>query len=220
MALSWLLWLELLLHGGAFICGIITASSVTVTQGEFGGHCPLYASVQYNATGTAFSVSAFSSVSVCYFVSAISIVIAIYCFSLVLYWIYASCLEEVKRGPVWLIISLVISGIFLFFLLLSSCILQVGKDTLCRSIQHESSLKSCLDAQDSKWTPYTGSRFYSNLSSAQSAAWVNFFFWILVIVLLVLQKKKNSDFAPLMTTDQEWSTAESDPIVGNRARQQ
>ncbi|MGH0180187.1 UNVERIFIED_CONTAM: hypothetical protein FKN15_003431 [Acipenser sinensis] len=93
----WLLAGELVLYAACFICGIITAASVTITQGEFGGRCMLYGAASYNATSRELSVSSSSSASLCYFVSAISVLISIYCFSVVLYWIYASCVDEVQR---------------------------------------------------------------------------------------------------------------------------
>ncbi|KAG2468911.1 T179B protein, partial [Polypterus senegalus] len=97
MALPWWFVAELLLYTVTFVCGIITASSVTITQGHFNGRCMLYGSVKFNSTSEEFTVESSQNVSLCYFVSAISIFIAIYCFSIVLYWIYSSCMDEVKR---------------------------------------------------------------------------------------------------------------------------
>lgn len=61
------------------------------SQGNFGGLCMLYGHVNYN--GSLIGVQAASSPSLCYFVSAISIMVAVVCFSLSLYWLYTFCTE-------------------------------------------------------------------------------------------------------------------------------
>lgn len=67
-----------------------------VMQGHFRGQCILYGTVEYNTSGLILENP--SHPSLCYFVSAISVSVAIYCFCLTLYWIYTSCVEEeVKR---------------------------------------------------------------------------------------------------------------------------
>uniref|UniRef100_A0A8C8RQD6 Transmembrane protein 179B n=1 Tax=Pelusios castaneus TaxID=367368 RepID=A0A8C8RQD6_9SAUR len=126
MALSVLQLAELALHGAAFLCGVICASALTVTQGEFGGRCILYGSVIKN--GTALTLSHFSNISLCYFVSAISILIAVYCFSMLLY--------AMGTDRAWLTVNLAVSAVILFFLLVSACILRVGMNSLCSSILH------------------------------------------------------------------------------------
>ncbi|XP_039625041.1 transmembrane protein 179B [Polypterus senegalus] len=219
MALPWWFVAELLLYTVTFVCGIITASSVTITQGHFNGRCMLYGSVKFNSTSEEFTVESSQNVSLCYFVSAISIFIAIYCFSIVLYWIYSSCMDEVKRGKRWLMISLVIGAAALFFLLISGCVLNVGLKTLCDSVLKDPKLKSCQEAEAKKWSnPYQGSQFYTSLHNAEVAAWVNFFLWVTTMVLLVIQKKKGSEFTPLSASDPEWSTSETDPIFHRSTR--
>ncbi|KAG9346449.1 hypothetical protein JZ751_006760 [Albula glossodonta] len=135
MALPWLLVLELGLYAGCFVCGIIAAASVTITQGQFAGKCMLYGTVHSNAS--TLSVQTFSSPSLCYFVSAISVCVAVYCFSITLYWIYTSCVDqEVRRERLWMNVTLVVCGVFLFFLLVTGCILRIGRNRLCESIIH------------------------------------------------------------------------------------
>lgn len=66
------------------------------SQGNFGGRCMLYGQVNYTANLIGIHVS--SSSSLCYFVSAISVMVAVVCFSLCLYWLYSFCMEgEVTR---------------------------------------------------------------------------------------------------------------------------
>lgn len=221
MALSWIERAELLLYTAAFICGIISATSLTVGQGEFGGQCILYGTASYNETGNVFYLSSFSSFSLCYFVSAISVLIALYCFSIVLYWVYANCMDDLKRGSIWLNISLVVSSLVLFFLLVSACILSVGMDTLCDSILKTKQVESCPEAESKLWkAPSDGSRFYANLNSAEASAWANFVFWIIILVLLIIQRRKESSgsstFRPLAASDPEWATGETDAIFGAR----
>ncbi|XP_069501271.1 transmembrane protein 179B [Ambystoma mexicanum] len=226
MALSWPERVELLLYGAAFICGIISAASLTVGQGEFGGQCILYGTASYNETDKVFSISAFSRFSLCYFVSAISVLIALYCFTIVLYWVYASCVDDIKRGSIWLTISLVVSTLVLFFLLVSACILRIGRDTLCESILNTKQVQSCSQAQEKSWkAPSDGSRFYINLHSAETSAWVNMVFWIIILALLVVQHRKESasgtsTFRPLAASDPEWATGETDAIFGTRPQRQ
>ncbi|XP_029470741.1 transmembrane protein 179B [Rhinatrema bivittatum] len=219
MALSWLDRAELLLYGAAFVCGIVSAAALAVAQGEFEGHCILYGEVSYNTTENAFSFSTFSSFSLCYFISVISILIALYCFCILLYWVYVSCIDEVTRGSLWLNISMVISVVILFFLLVCACILRVGMNILCDSITKTKKVQRCPEAETLRWvSPYDGSRFYTNLYSAEAAAWVNLFFWVLVLLLLSVQKKvsgsRPAPFQPLSGSDPEWTTSETDAIIG------
>lgn len=68
------------------------------SQGNFGGRCMLYGLVNYNATASLIGVQSSSSSSLCYFVSAISVMVAVVCFSLSLYWLYTFCIDgEVRR---------------------------------------------------------------------------------------------------------------------------
>ncbi|KAK7176955.1 hypothetical protein R3I93_001024 [Phoxinus phoxinus] len=194
MALPWLLLLELLLYGSCFICGIITAASVTISQGSFDGTCMLYGSVRLN--NSTISVLTHSSPSLCYFVSAISVCVAIFCFSLTLYWVYIACFDgEVKREKLWMNVTLGLSGVFLFFLLVTGCILKIGRDRLCDSVLHAlSTITKCEAAQDEAWlSPISGSQFYSRLHSAEIAVWVNFFCWVIIAGLVLLQRKKGSE---------------------------
>ncbi|XP_056605562.1 transmembrane protein 179B [Triplophysa dalaica] len=195
MALPWLLLLELLLYVGCFICGIVTAASVTITQGSFAGKCMLYGSVHLNSS--TFAVRSSSSPSVCYFVSAISVCVAVFCFSLTLYWIYTSLVDgDVKREKLWLNITLVMCGVFLFFILVTGCILKIGIDKLCYSVQMaESSITRCEEVQNRTWmSPINGKQFYSRLHSAETAVWVNFLFWMIISVLVLVQRKRDSKY--------------------------
>ncbi len=68
----------------------------SLKQGSFDGKCMLYGSVRLNTSSIGVLTS--SSPSLCYFVSAISVCVAVFCFSLTLYWIYMACVDgEVKR---------------------------------------------------------------------------------------------------------------------------
>uniref|UniRef100_UPI00398E9422 transmembrane protein 179B-like n=1 Tax=Pristiophorus japonicus TaxID=55135 RepID=UPI00398E9422 len=210
MALSMLVSLELLVYGAAFICGIVTAALITVSQGEFGSQCILYGTVTWNASGKSLGVAQFGSGSLCGFVNAVSVVIAIYCFCTVFYFIYTTCIEQTSRGLRWLTACLVMASIYLFFLLVSGCLLRVGLNTFCRSILKETEIKSCSDAEKGNWTShYNGSRFYRNYTSAETSTWVNFFFWIVLLSLLIVQRKRADDFKLLTGADPEWSTAVS-----------
>ncbi|XP_068164351.1 transmembrane protein 179B [Antennarius striatus] len=188
-----LLLLELCLYAACFVCGIVTAATTTLVQGNFGGHCMLYGLVSYN--GSAISIQSSSSASLCYFVSAISVLVAVVCFSLSLYWIYVFCIEtQIARERVWMNVMLVLSGVFLFFLLVTGCMLKIGRDTLCKSIVNAvPNITSCEAAESLQWvSPLNGQKFYSNLYKAETSAWVNFFFWIIVALLVFFQKRQSS----------------------------
>ncbi|KAM9501884.1 transmembrane protein 179B [Clarias gariepinus] len=194
MALPRLLLLELALNACCFICGIITAASVTLSQGDFSGKCLLYGSVRLN--GSEIDLSWSSASSLCYFVSAISVCIAVFCFSTSLYWIYTFFVDgEVRRERIWMTLSLGVSGVFLFFLLVTGCILNLGRSKLCESvISTVPNVTSCVEAQSKNWkSPFIGSSFYSKLQNAETAVWVNFFCWIIVAVLVVVQRRWGSD---------------------------
>ncbi|XP_043913007.1 transmembrane protein 179B [Protopterus annectens] len=220
MALSWLMVFEHILYGVCFICGIITSASVTVSQGEFAGQCILYGTVKCNSSVGECTATSFSNVSLCYFVCGVSVFVSLYCFAVVLHRIYTIFIGETTRESVWMNFYFACCGIFVFFLLICSCILQVGFDKLCTSILENKEIKSCSDAQQKSWaTPYKGSLFYTNIYSAKSADWVNFFLWIVILGLLIVQKRKESEFRPLSASDPEWSTAENEPIVSSKSRQ-
>nr|XP_047912392.1 transmembrane protein 179B isoform X2 [Anser cygnoides] len=160
VSVPWLLGLAL--HGAVFLCGIVCASALTVAQGEFGGQCLLYGAVSWN--GTALVPRSFSRVSLCYFVSAVSVVVALCCFAVLL---YSCCADEPHRSRACRTFTLVVATVILLFLLVSACILRAGMDVLCASIVHAKQLASCQEAEHKPWVSYSPSRFYSNLYSAQ-----------------------------------------------------
>uniref|UniRef100_A0A3B1IGB2 Transmembrane protein 179Ba n=2 Tax=Astyanax mexicanus TaxID=7994 RepID=A0A3B1IGB2_ASTMX len=195
MALPRLMLVELALYACCFVCGIITAASLTISQGDFTGMCMLYGAVRLNSSE--YIVSWSSSPSLCYFVSAISVCVAIFCFSCVLYWVYTSCVEgEIKRERIWMSLSLGVCGLFLFFLLVTGCILKVGRDRLCETVvQTGQNITSCDEAQNKPWKkPLIGTSFYTRLHSAETAVWVNFFSWVIIAVLVFLQRRWGSEY--------------------------
>lgn len=209
MILPWLLVLELVLYSGCFICGIMAASSLTITQGHFAGQCILYGTVQYNTSGRGLVLESCSHPSLCYFISAISVCVSIYCFSLTLFWIHSSCVdEEVKRTRVWLNVSLAVCGMLLFLLAVSGCTLRIGRDRLCLSaLYHMPSLSSCEEAENKTWaSPNVGDQFYSGLYSAERSVWVNFFFWVLIMVGVLVQRRQE------LQSRSVWSVSETEPF--------
>ncbi|XP_053717027.1 transmembrane protein 179B isoform X1 [Synchiropus splendidus] len=215
MALSRLLPLELALYAACFVCGIVTAASVTIVQGHFGGQCILYGLVSFNSSSSSITLQSSSAASLCYFVSSISVLVAVVCFSLSLYWIYQICIDgEVARERVWMNVMVGVCGVALFFLLISGCMLKIGRDSLCDSVlARVPNITRCEDAQSSTWaSPLDGKRFFDSLHKAevimcswrpflfhcsidtdllsQTSAWVNFFFWIIIGVLVFLQRRQ------------------------------
>ncbi|XP_060747210.1 transmembrane protein 179B isoform X2 [Tachysurus vachellii] len=190
MGVPWLLALELVLYAGSFMCGVITVASVTITQGHFAGQCILYGSICFNTSDQSLTIESSSSPSVCYFVSSISM------------------------RSMWLSVSLWICGLLLLFLLMSGCILKIGRDNLCLSVLHNnSSFSSCKDAQNMTWSnPYIGSEFYIQLYSAEKSVWVSFFFWLLVVAVVVVQRRQ------ALNEEGQWSCDETEPFLHRRAR--
>ncbi|KAJ8342282.1 hypothetical protein SKAU_G00322100 [Synaphobranchus kaupii] len=235
MAVPWLFVLELVMYAGCFICGIIAAASLTITQGHFSGQCLLYGSVHYNTSTLSLDPDDFSTPSLCYFISAISVCVAIYCLSLILYWGYHRCMgEEVKRETLWLNVTLGVCSVFLFFLLVSGCILRIGRDRLCLSVlQSMPLLTSCEQAENETWAqPYDGSQFYTGLHSTEvstatltlpnnhnteKSVWVNFFFWVLIVALVAVQRRQGSEFRRT-GEDADWSTSETEPFFHRPSR--
>ncbi|XP_058482293.1 transmembrane protein 179B [Solea solea] len=194
MALTGLLLVELCLYASCFVCGIVAAASVTIVQGNFGGQCMLYGLVSYNATANLIGVQSSTSPSLCYFVSAISVMVAVVCFSLSLYWVYTLCIDrEVKRERVWMNLIVAMCGVFLFFLLITGCMLKIGRDSLCNSITSAvPNVTRCEEAQTRKWvSPLNGERFYNSLHKAETAVWINLFFWLIIGVLVVVQRRQS-----------------------------
>uniref|UniRef100_A0A3Q0TFY9 Transmembrane protein 179Ba n=1 Tax=Amphilophus citrinellus TaxID=61819 RepID=A0A3Q0TFY9_AMPCI len=226
-----LLLLEWALYISCFVCGIVTAASVTIVQGNFGGRCMLYGQVSYNASVQLIRVQSSSSSSLCYFVSAISVMVAVVCFSLSVYGVYAFCTDgEIKRERVWMNVIIVVCGIFLFFLLVTGCMLKIGRDSLCASIAHTvpNVTRCCDEAQSRKWvSPLEGGRFYSSLHKAETAVWVNFFFWLIIGVLVVIQRRQGSGVKLIAGTpagslfgDTSGTAEETEPFFNRPGRPQ
>ncbi|XP_062868200.1 transmembrane protein 179B [Trichomycterus rosablanca] len=215
MGLPWLLTLELVLHAGSFMCGVITAAKLTITQGHFAGECVLYGSINHNTSDQSLTLESSSSSSLCYFLSAISVCVAVYCFFAILYWIYTSCVnEEVKRRSVWLSVSVGLCGLFLILLIISGCVIRIGRDSLCLSVLHNvPSISTCEEVQNRTWSsPYTGSQFYTELSSAEKSVWVSFFFWLLMMAVVVVQRRQAA------SEDAHWSYDETEPFLHRPSR--
>ncbi|XP_071588776.1 transmembrane protein 179B [Heliangelus exortis] len=204
---------ELGLHGAAFICGIVCASALTVAQGDFGGLCLLYGTVSWN--GTALVPRAFSHISLCHFVTIVTILVALYSFSSFLYGIYTCCAEDSPWDRVWLRVALVAALIILFFLFICACILRVGMDAFCASILQSKSFSSCQEAELAPWVSYSPTHFYHNLYSAQASAWVNVFLWCLLTARMLLLRRSEDPFQLLPPNNPEWG-AESEAIFGGR----
>ncbi|XP_062820930.1 transmembrane protein 179B [Anolis carolinensis] len=208
---SGLLLAGLALSAASFLCGVICASALTVTQGEFGGRCILYGSVSYNGSIT---LSASSPPSLCRFVSAVSILTSVLSFVVLIRGIYSTCFGDgTPDSGVWLKGSLAVSAGVLFFLMISACILRVGMDALCASIHRAAAALSCQEAQHQKWVPpIRPERFYDNLYTAEAAAWVNFFFWCLMIAMLCVSYFGESPSRTLRVGGQ---SDEAAPIIGS-----
>ncbi|XP_018592645.2 transmembrane protein 179B [Scleropages formosus] len=222
MALPWSLLAELVLHAACFVCGVVTAAALTVVQGEFGGRCVLYGTVSYNGTTQSLVLDGSSSPSLCYFVSVVSVCVAIYCFSVTLYWVYLSCVgDEVTRARIWMTASLVVCGVFLFFLLVSGCVLKIGRDHLCNSIIEKASLKSCEEAQNKTWvSPLKRVQFYSGLRNAETSVWVNFFFWIIIVAMVIIQKRQGTELLAAPGDNAGGFPSETEPILRRSGRPQ
>lgn len=193
MATTGLLLLELGLYASCFVCGIVTAASITIVQGNFGGRCMLYGLVYYNGSASLIDVQSSSASSLCYFVSAISVMVAVVCFSLSLYWMYSFCIDgEIRRERMWMNMIVIVCGAFLFFLLITGCMLKIGRDSLCNSvISTVPNITRCEDAQTRQWvSPLKAGRFYNSLYKAETAVWVNFFFWLIIGGLVFIQRRQ------------------------------
>ncbi|TNM93764.1 hypothetical protein fugu_001940 [Takifugu bimaculatus] len=229
MALTALLVLELSLYAGCFCCGIVTAASITILQGNFGGRCILYGHVNYSAN--LIGVQSATSPSLCYFISAISVIVAVVCFSLTLYWLYAFCIDgDMSRERIWMSVIVGLCGAFLFFLLITGCMLKIGRDSLCSSVTSTvPNITSCEEAQTKSWSsPLKGERFYNRLLKAETAVWVNFFFWLIIGALAVFHRHRSSASkaggfagpAGALFGETHGTAEETEPFVNRHARPQ
>ncbi|XP_044040671.1 transmembrane protein 179B isoform X2 [Siniperca chuatsi] len=199
-------------------------------MGNFGGRCILYGLVNYNATASLVGVQSSSSSSLCYFVSAISVMVAVVCFSLSLYWLYSFCIDgEIRRERIGMSLTIAVCGAFLFFLLITGCMLKIGRDSLCNSvIQTVPNITRCEEAQAKKWvSPLRGGRFYDNLHKAETAVWVNFFLWLIIGVLVIVQRRQSSGSKTIvggpaggLFSDPGVTAAETEPFFNRPARPQ
>ncbi|XP_039215820.1 transmembrane protein 179B [Crotalus tigris] len=191
------LLLELALNAAALLAALGCAAALALAQGAFGGQCILYGSVRYNANGTLSLVSS-SPPSLCYFISAISALTAIFTVVALLRGIYSMCYRDGHLTHPWIKTSLVVSATLLFFLLVSACVLRVGMDVFCGSIRKSKAAASCQEAQRRSWIPpYQAGKFYDNLYAAQAMAWVNFLFWFLMSFLLFVECIRKAPYQPL-----------------------
>uniref|UniRef100_A0A3B3ZCK7 Transmembrane protein 179B n=1 Tax=Periophthalmus magnuspinnatus TaxID=409849 RepID=A0A3B3ZCK7_9GOBI len=192
MAGTGVLILEIVLYVSCFVCGIVTAASITITQGRFAGLCVLYGLVSYNKTSESIGVQYSSPPSLCYFVSSISVIMAIVCFSLSLHCLYSFYTEgNMKRERLWMTFDASVCAGFLFFLLITGCVLKNGSLTLCNSVtQAVPNITSCEEAQSKAWTaPFKGYLFYSSLQKAETTVWVSLFLWLMIGGLGLAQRR-------------------------------
>ncbi|XP_037694129.1 transmembrane protein 179B isoform X2 [Choloepus didactylus] len=170
MARPCLLCAELVLLAAAFLCGFVAAAALTWTQASFNGSCPLYGVATLN--GSKLALSCPSAPSVCYFVAGATALLALYCLLLLFFRVYSSCIQDSHSGPIGLRITLAISAVAIFLVLVSACILRYGTSSFCNSIVSLSSTISCPEAQKIPWTtPGTALQFYSNLHNAEVRPW-------------------------------------------------
>ncbi|XP_032089883.1 transmembrane protein 179B [Thamnophis elegans] len=191
---GWLL-LELALNAAALLAALGCAAALGLAQWGFGGKCILYGSVGYNGT---LNLLTSSPASLCYFISAVSGLTAIFTLVSLLRGLYSLCYGDGHLVHAWIRTSLVVSATLLFFLLVSACVLRVGMDVFCSSIQRSKAAASCQEAQQRPWVkPYRPGKFYDNLYAAQATAWVNFFFWFLMSFLLFVECIRKAPYQPV-----------------------
>ncbi|KAJ0055998.1 hypothetical protein NL108_017365, partial [Boleophthalmus pectinirostris] len=192
MAVTGILILELILYVSCFVCGIVTAASITITQGQFAGLCLLYGLVSYNKTSESIGVQYSSPPSLCYFVSSISVIMAVVCFSLSLHSLYSFCIEgNMKRERLWMTLTASVCAGFLFFLFITGFVLRNGSLILCNSVtQTVPNITSCEEAQSKAWTaPLKGHLFYSSFYKAETTVWVSLFLWLMIGALGFAQRR-------------------------------
>ncbi|KAG8146582.1 hypothetical protein E2320_013726 [Naja naja] len=167
---GWLL-LELALNAAALLAALGCATALGLAQGGFGSRCILYGSVGYNKT---LSLLSSSPPSLCYFISAISGLTAI--FTLVsLLAASTACAMAMDTSTC------------LFFLLVSACVLRVGMDVFCGSIQ----------------------------KSKAATAWVNFLFWFLMCFLLFVECIRKAPYQPI--EEESAQTDKTVPAFGDQS---
>ncbi|XP_034282221.1 transmembrane protein 179B [Pantherophis guttatus] len=210
---GWLL-LEVALNAAALLAALGCAAALGLAQGGFGGKCILYGSVDYN--GTLILLSS-SPPSLCYFISAISGLTAIFNLVSLLRGLYSLCFGDGHLVHTWIRTSLVVSATLLFFLLVSACILRVGMDFFCGSIQKSKAAASCQEAQQRPWVkPYHPGKFYNNLYAAQATAWVNFLFWFLMSFLLFVECIRKAPYQSLEVENPQ--TDKTVPAFGDQSQ--
>ncbi|KAJ8281873.1 hypothetical protein COCON_G00043920 [Conger conger] len=123
----------------------------------------------------------------CYFVTTISVCVTVYCLSLALYCYCVA--KDSQRGHISMYVTLLVSGVFSFFLLVTGCVLRFGRNRLCESIISLPGITRCEEAQDKPWSaPYVGTRFFFNLLDAETSVWVTFFSWLVIFIAVVIQR--------------------------------
>ncbi|XP_041723792.2 transmembrane protein 179B-like isoform X2 [Coregonus clupeaformis] len=174
----------------------------------------LYGTVNHNLSSHSILVQTSSAPSLCSFVSSISVCVAVFSFLISLFWICTCFLtQDCNRTRLGLNVTLVLCGVFLFFLLVTGCVLKMGRDSLCDSVLHTvPNITRCEEAQSRTWiSPYTGTQFYTGLYNAGTAVWVNLFLWILIGMLVVIQSGYGSDFG-MMADDNLPTPSETEYI--------
>ncbi|KAM4846867.1 transmembrane protein 179B isoform 3-T3 [Thomomys bottae] len=86
-------YVELVLLAACSLCGAVAAGSMARIQGFFSGSCPLYGGVAV-MNGSSLALSCPSAPSLCYFVTGISVFLALYCLLHLIFWTYCSYTKD------------------------------------------------------------------------------------------------------------------------------
>uniref|UniRef100_A0A3B3ZCL4 Transmembrane protein 179B n=1 Tax=Periophthalmus magnuspinnatus TaxID=409849 RepID=A0A3B3ZCL4_9GOBI len=119
----------------------------------------------------------------------------------------ANCDLLVHRERLWMTFDASVCAGFLFFLLITGCVLKNGSLTLCNSVtQAVPNITSCEEAQSKAWTaPFKGYLFYSSLQKAETTVWVSLFLWLMIGGLGLAQRRYS-------LTDPGVTAAETEPF--------
>ncbi|XP_041474574.1 transmembrane protein 179B-like isoform X1 [Lytechinus variegatus] len=180
--------LEILLLLTAAVSGIVVTACVLLTTNDFKGKCLLYSYVSDVRVGEDPKyIVRWTGLANCRFITIVqvaAVIFAIINIGIQGYYIIKSKTHGTSKIP------LLFTGLYTVtwtLILVSSCILSVGFSEYCGSWLKafeeagEPFLDHCKYVQKVQWHDgLKGDRFYSVLTTAQTAAWISFGVWMLL----------------------------------------
>ncbi|XP_063429411.1 transmembrane protein 179B-like [Mytilus trossulus] len=194
------LLVQTVLYFCIFICGFAISIPVGVTTNTFDGMCILYAGFEKEDGSSKFIMTSSSKVN-CNFPVYMSVFACIfYGLALGIYYAYAvrkSTAKQTIGSEMWVMPSMLINSAICVMVLISASMISVGYKLFCDKLEEYSTLKTCGDGKNYKWTNRTTSTKFTPgdyarmMTVAQIACWTACLLFLLQVALGILRFHRN-----------------------------